>query len=162
MSEDGADGAGNRAAPLQFWEGAILPSCGIACRIATGGWAMAEQKNVLGGDLMACCFAPLTGFYRDGACRTGPQDTGTHVVCVKVDAGFLAFSQARGNDLTTPVPEFAFPGLKPGDKWCLCALRWQEALEAGVAPQVLLQSTHARALDFIDLEDLKGHAHDLR
>jgi uncharacterized protein (DUF2237 family) len=81
---------------------------------------------------------------------------------VKVDAGFLAFSKSRGNDLSTPVPEFAFPGLKPGDKWCLCALRWQEALEAGVAPQVLLQSTHARALDFIDLEDLKGHAHDLR
>jgi uncharacterized protein len=123
---------------------------------------MAEQKNVLGGDLMACCFAPLTGFYRDGACRTGPQDVGTHVVCVKVDAEFLAFSKARGNDLSTPVPEYAFPGLKPGDKWCLCALRWREALEAGVAPAVLLQSTNVKALEFIALEDLKSRAHDLQ
>lgn len=122
---------------------------------------MAEQKNVLGGDLMACCFAPLTGFYRDGACRTGPQDTGTHVVCVRVDAGFLAFSKSRGNDLTTPVPAYGFPGLKPGDKWCLCALRWREAFLAGVAPPVLLESTNEKALEFITLEELKRHAHDL-
>jgi hypothetical protein len=118
-------------------------------------------RNVLGGPLAACCTAPMTGFYRDGSCHTGPQDIGTHVVCARVTREFLDFSVARGNDLVTPVPEFRFPGLKPGDKWCLCALRWKEALQAGVAPQVLLAATHEKALDFVTLEELKRHAADL-
>lgn len=123
---------------------------------------MAEQKNVLGGELMACCFAPLTGFFRDGSCRTGPKDVGTHVVCTKVSASFLAFSKARGNDLTTPMPEYRFAGLKPGDKWCLCVLRWREALQAGAAPPVLLSATHEKALEIVSLDDLKQHALDLQ
>jgi uncharacterized protein (DUF2237 family) len=159
--EDGPGGAGIRAFGLAQGSGNFTTLRPVPPQCAEEG-AMAEQKNVLGGDLMVCCFAPLTGFYRDGACRTGPKDVGSHVVCVKVDAGFLAFSKARGNDLGTPVPEYGFPGLKPGDKWCLCALRWREALEAGAAPPVLLQSTNARALEYIALEDLKRHAHDLQ
>ena len=99
-------------------------------------------RNVLGGPLATCCTAPLTGFYRDGSCHTGPQDIGTHVVCAQVTPEFLEFSVARGNDLVTPVPQFHFPGLNAGDKWCLCALRWKEAFEAGVAPPVVLQATH--------------------
>jgi uncharacterized protein (DUF2237 family) len=103
----------------------------------------------------------MTGFYRDGSCHTGPQDVGTHVVCARVTQAFLEFSVARGNDLVTPVPQFHFPGLNPGDKWCLCALRWKEALDAGVAPPVVLAATHEKALDFVALEDLKRHALDL-
>lgn len=122
---------------------------------------MTESTNVLGEPLQPCCDSPLTGFYRDGICRTGPEDRGAHVVCVQTTAQFLEFSLLRGNDLITPVPEFDFPGLKPGDRWCLCAMRWQEALEAGVAPPVYLLATHIRALDFIDLADLKIHALDL-
>jgi hypothetical protein len=118
-------------------------------------------RNVLGGPLAACCTAPMTGFYRDGSCHTGPQDLGTHVVCARVTREFLDFSVARGNDLVTPVPQFRFPGLKPGDKWCLCALRWKEALAAGVAPQVVLAATHEKALDVVTLEALKRHAVDL-
>lgn len=118
-------------------------------------------RNVLGGPLATCCTAPMTGFYRDGNCHTGPQDAGTHVVCARVTQAFLAFSVARGNDLVTPVPQFRFPGLKPGDKWCLCALRWKEAFAAGVAPPVVLAATHEKALDFVTLEDLKRHALDL-
>jgi hypothetical protein len=118
-------------------------------------------RNVLGGPLATCCTAPLTGFYRDGSCHTGPQDIGTHVVCAQVTPEFLEFSVARGNDLVTPVPQFHFPGLNPGDKWCLCALRWKEALDAGVAPPVVLAATHEKALEFVSLEDLKRHAVDL-
>jgi uncharacterized protein (DUF2237 family) len=118
-------------------------------------------RNVLGGPLATCCSAPLTGFYRDGSCHTGPQDLGTHVVCAQVSREFLEFSVARGNDLVTPVPQFHFPGLNPGDKWCLCALRWKEALDAGVAPPVVLAATHEKALEFVSLEALKRHAVDL-
>jgi uncharacterized protein (DUF2237 family) len=118
-------------------------------------------RNVLGGPLATCCTAPLTGFYRDGSCHTGPQDLGTHVVCAQVTSEFLEFSVARGNDLVTPVPQFHFPGLNPGDKWCLCALRWKEALDAGVAPPVVLAATHEKALEFVSLDDLKRHAVDL-
>jgi hypothetical protein len=118
-------------------------------------------RNVLGGPLATCCTAPMTGFYRDGNCHTGPQDAGTHVVCARVTQAFLEFSVARGNDLVTPVPQFRFPGLKPGDKWCLCAARWKEALDAGVAPPVVLAATHEKALEFVSLDDLKRHALDL-
>ncbi len=118
-------------------------------------------RNVLGGPLGECCTSPMTGFYRTGSCETGPQDLGTHVVCARMTQAFLEFSRSRGNDLTTPVPAFGFPGLKPGDKWCLCASRWQEAFEAGVAPPVILTATHENALHFATLEDLKRHALDL-
>ncbi|HBP22456.1 MAG TPA: DUF2237 domain-containing protein [Planctomycetes bacterium] len=99
----------------------------------------------------------MTGFYRDGTCRTGPGDHGLHCVCAEVSAEFLEFSRARGNDLSTPRPEFAFPGLKPGDRWCLCVLRWKEAFEAGVAPKVHLEATHISTLEFVDLADLEAH-----
>ena len=115
-------------------------------------------KNVLGGPLADCSRDPLTGFYRDGCCRTGSGDVGLHVVCARVTAEFLTFSAARGNDLMTPRPDFDFPGLKPGDSWCLCALRWKEALEAGCAPEVVLEATHVSALEYVDLEDLQQHA----
>ncbi|HLO47527.1 MAG TPA: DUF2237 domain-containing protein [Kamptonema sp.] len=119
---------------------------------------MTEAKNVLDSQLEICCTAPLTGFYRDGLCRTGGQDFGSHVVCAQLTAEFLEFTKLRGNDLTAPVPEFEFPGLKPGDRWCLCAARWREAMEAGVAPPVVLSATHARALESVSLKDLKKHA----
>jgi uncharacterized protein len=115
------------------------------------------RKNVLGTSLESCCTQPLTGFYRDGFCRTGPQDRGTHVVCAQVSTEFLAFTRSLGNDLSTPRPEYNFPGLKPGDRWCLCALRWQEALMAGIAPPVVLASTDAAALNVIALDDLERH-----
>lgn len=118
-------------------------------------------RNVLGGALESCCTSPITGFYRTGRCDTGPQDVGLHVVCARVTAEFLAFSQAKGNDLGTPVPEAGFPGLDPGDKWCLCAARWKEALRAGVAPPVVLAATHEKALEVVSLGDLKRHALDL-
>ncbi|MBW4427927.1 MAG: DUF2237 domain-containing protein [Nostoc desertorum CM1-VF14] len=118
---------------------------------------MTEAKNVIGGNLEACCTSPITGFYRDGFCRTGGQDFGSHVVCAEVTLEFLEFTKLRGNDLSTPVPDFNFPGLKPGDRWCLCASRWQEALEAGVAPPVILSATHSRALEMVSLDDLKKH-----
>ncbi len=114
--------------------------------------------NVLGGDLRACCHDPLTGFYRDGYCRTGPGDTGLHTVCAEMTDEFLNFSRAQGNDLLTPRPEYDFPGLKSGDKWCLCVTRWAEALEAGMAPRVDLAATHSSALEFVDLKDLQAHA----
>ena len=115
-------------------------------------------KNVLGGPLQPCCKFPMTGFYRDGFCNTGPEDLGRHVICIKVKLLFLAISKAAGNDLSTPVPEFDFSGLIGGDQWCLCALRWQEAFEAGAAPEVVLSATHESALQAIKLEDLKKHA----
>ncbi len=115
-------------------------------------------RNVLGGPLETCCTSPMTGFYRTGKCETGPDDIGTHVVCARMTAEFLAFTKSRGNDLSTPAPWFRFPGLKPGDQWCLCVSRWKEALEAGVAPPVILEATHEKALEFVSLEDLKRHA----
>lgn len=118
-------------------------------------------RNVLGGPLAACSIRPLTGFFRDGCCNTGPQDRGSHTVCAVMTAEFLAFSKSRGNDLSTPRPEFGFVGLKPGDRWCLCAPRWQEALEAGRAPKVMLAATHVGALAHCRLEDLKQFAADL-
>ena len=119
---------------------------------------MNKVKNVLGSELKECSHSPLTGFYRDGCCNTGGDDAGVHVVCAQMTAEFLSFSKARGNDLITPMPMFNFPGLKPGDQWCLCVLRWQEALEADVAPPVDLEATHISALEFVSLDDLKQHA----
>jgi uncharacterized protein (DUF2237 family) len=115
-------------------------------------------KNVLGQPLHACCSDPLTGFYRDGFCRTGADDVGQHTVCVVMTAEFLEFSRAHGNDLSTPMPQYGFPGLRPGDQWCVCAARWAEALEAGMACPVVLEATHVSALEFVDLDDLKAHA----
>ena len=112
--------------------------------------------NVLGGEIRCCCRNPLTGFYRDGYCRTGPGDVGLHTVCALMTAEFLEFSREQGNDLSTPHPEWDFPGLKPGDKWCLCVTRWQEALEAGKAPLVDLEATHSSAVEFVTLEDLQA------
>lgn len=117
-----------------------------------------EPKNVLGGILKTCSTEPLTGFFRDGCCKTGLQDVGTHTVCTRVSDEFLKFSYVMGNDLITPHPEFQFPGLKAGDQWCLCASRWREALEAGVAPPVDLEATHEKTLEFVSLEDLKKYA----
>ena len=118
---------------------------------------MAHAKNVLGKDLEPCCKFPMTGFYRDGVCNTGEEDFGRHVVCVRITDEFLKFSKEMGNDLTTEQPDSDFPGLIAGDQWCLCALRWQEAFEAGAAPDVLLHSTHISALEVLNLEDLKKH-----
>jgi uncharacterized protein (DUF2237 family) len=119
------------------------------------------QRNVLGEPLELCCTNPKTGFYRDGFCHTGPQDVGVHTVCAQVTEEFLAFSQRMGNDLSTPRPEFGFPGLNPGDGWCLCAGRWLEAFKAGCAPRVKLRSTHERTLEIVDLDLLKPYAIDL-
>ncbi len=116
------------------------------------------SHNVLGRTLEPCSAEPLTGFFRDGCCNTGPQDRSSHTVCAVVTTEFLRFSQEHGNDLSMPCPEYGFPGLKPGDRWCLCAPRWQEALDAGCAPQVTLEATHAGALEHCTLEDLKRHA----
>lgn len=115
-------------------------------------------RNVFGEPLVPCSFKPLTGFFRDGCCKTGDEDVGTHVVCVVMTAAFLIFSKRRGNDLGTARPELHFHGLKPGDQWCLCALRWQEAQEAGVAPPVVLESTNQAVLQIINLDDLCKHA----
>lgn len=115
-------------------------------------------KNVLGTELQTCGTDPMTGFFRDGCCNTGPMDHGVHTVCARVTADFLAFSKARGNDLSTPRPEFQFPGLQPGDKWCLCAARWAEAYEAGMAPKVVLEATHEATLGLVSLAALKAHA----
>ena len=113
--------------------------------------------NVLGTVLVPCSYDPLTGYFRDGCCKTDETDTGSHLICARVTSEFLAFSSERGNDLTTPRPEYRFAGLKPGDRWCLCATRWAEALAAGVAPPVMLESTHASALRFVTIEQLEKH-----
>lgn len=118
-------------------------------------------RNVLGEPLATCSTAPLTGFFRDGCCNTAPEDRGSHTVCVVLTEEFLAFSKARGNDLSTPMPAFGFPGLKAGDRWCLCAPRWQEAFAAGMAPRVVLNATHEGALVHCGLADLKARAVDL-
>jgi uncharacterized protein len=114
--------------------------------------------NVVGGELLACSNQPPTGFFRDGCCATGPEDVGSHTVCAVVTEEFLAFSRSVGNDLSTPRPEWGFEGLAPGDRWCVCASRWLEAYEAGVAPAVVLGATHARALDVVPIEALTAHA----
>ena len=119
------------------------------------------QLNVFGEPVRLCSNKPLTGFFRDGCCNTSEEDFGRHVVCVEVTAEFLAFSKSRGNDLSTPMPDMEFPGLKPGDRWCLCAARWQEAFEAGMAPRVVLAATHESVQEIVDLEDLKPFAIDL-
>ena len=118
----------------------------------------AEDKNVLGGQLATCSLSPRTGFYRDGCCNTGAEDLGLHVVCAQVTAEFLEFAKARGNDLITPMPAYGFPGLKPGDRWCVCAARWVEALRADAAPRVVLAATHVKTLEFVDLDTLMEYA----
>jgi uncharacterized protein (DUF2237 family) len=120
--------------------------------------AQPVARNVLGGPLQVCGTDPRTGFYRDGCCKTGPQDVGSHTVCAVVTEAFLSFTSRRGNDLSAPRPEFDFPGLKPGDRWCLCSSRWKEADQAGVAPPVDLEATHEKALDVISLERLQANA----
>jgi uncharacterized protein (DUF2237 family) len=117
-----------------------------------------QARNILGSALVPCSYDPLTGFYRDGCCKTDIHDVGSHVICAKVTQEFLDFSVTVGNDLGTPRPEYRFVGLRAGDRWCLCARRWQQAFEAGVAPPVVLESTHERALDFVTLAQLKAHA----
>ncbi|MGI9384979.1 MAG: DUF2237 family protein [Methyloligellaceae bacterium] len=120
-----------------------------------------EQKNVFGEPIESCSTRPMTGFYRNGCCETGPEDVGVHTVCVEVTEEFLLYSRSRGNDLSTPLPEFGFPGLEPGDRWCLCAARWQEAFEAGQAPRVILSATHEATLEIVAFDDLKRLALDL-
>ncbi len=120
-----------------------------------------EEKNIFGEELKECSTDPMTGFFRDGCCRAAVEDVGLHLVCAEMTEEFLEFSKSRGNDLITPRPEFGFEGLRPGDRWCLCALRWKEALDGGVAPPVFLQSTHESVLKIIDLSDLKKYAADI-
>ncbi|QKD81973.1 DUF2237 domain-containing protein [Thermoleptolyngbya sichuanensis A183] len=122
---------------------------------------MADARNVLGSKLEVCSISPMTGFYRDGCCSTGAGDFGAHVVCAEVTQEFLDYTKAQGNDLCTPMPAYGFPGLKPGDRWCLCASRWKEALDAGVAPPVVLAATHASALEYVSMAELEKHALDL-
>ena len=123
---------------------------------------LADRKNVMGGDIQPCSMSPKTGFFRNGCCDTGPDDRGSHTVCVHMTAEFLAFSKSRGNDLSTPHPQHGFAGLGPGDRWCLCAARWLEAYEAGVALHVSLASTHELALEIVPLEALMEHALDVQ
>ena len=125
------------------------------------GRRRAPSRNVLGEPLKECCAKPLTGFYRDGACNTGPEDVGVHTVCALMSADFLAFSKAAGNDLSTPVPQFGFEGLKPGDCWCLCAARWKEAFDADKAPRIRLAATHEATLEIVPLDTLKKYALDI-
>ncbi len=127
---------------------------------ASGG-GRKPSRNVLGEPLRDCSFDPITGFFRNGCCDTTAEDVGSHTVCIVATEEFLAFSKAAGNDLSTPYPEYGFPGVKPGDRWCLCAPRWREAFEAGKAPRVFLQATHEGALEHCALADLKRHAMDL-
>ena len=119
---------------------------------------MIPSKNVYGNPLIPCSTAPMTGFYRDGCCNTGADDRGIHTVCAVMTDEFLQYSKQMGNDLTTPLPHYNFPGLKPGDRWCLCVLRWKEALDADLAPPVVLEATHQTALQYVSLEDLEWHA----
>ena len=128
---------------------------------STSGEPGRAARNVLGEALEICSIKPMTGFYRDGCCNTGREDIGSHTVCVVMTSAFLEFSKSRGNDLSTPLPEFGFPGLKPGDRWCLCAARWQEALDANQAPRVVLRATDDGALVHCSLGDLKRFAVDL-
>jgi uncharacterized protein (DUF2237 family) len=118
------------------------------------------QRNVLGGDLQDCSRDPLTGYYRTGCCENRGDDPGMHTVCCRVTADFLEFSKSRGNDLRTPMPEYGFAGLQPGDQWCVCAARWKEAFDAGFACDVVLEATHLSTLEYVDLAELKAHAVD--
>lgn len=122
---------------------------------------MSQERNVLGGPLQICGTRPSTGFFRTGCCETGPDDHGSHTICAELTAEFLAFTKAQGNDLTTPIPAYGFPGLRPGNRWCLCALRWKEALDEGVAPPVILAATHESALEVVSLDDLRRHAQEV-
>ncbi|MEJ7624528.1 MAG: DUF2237 domain-containing protein [Pyrinomonadaceae bacterium] len=126
--------------------------------ITNGNGHYPKPKNVLGGELENCCTDPMTGFYRDGYCRTGADDSGRHTVCIEATTEFLEYSKSAGNDLSTPMPQYAFPGVKDGDKWCLCVTRWQQAFEDGMAPRVVLESTHESALQICRLEDLQANA----
>jgi len=117
-----------------------------------------ESKNVFGEKLEVCSTNPMTGFFRDGCCNTGLMDTGTHTVCAIMTEAFLTYTKSKGNDLSTPIPHYQFPGLKPGDRWCLCVNRWKEAFLDGVAPKVVLEATHEKALEFVRLDDLVSHA----
>jgi uncharacterized protein len=128
----------------------------VAARPLSAGSPAMHAINVLGTPLLPCSYDPLTGFFRDGCCHTDQHDIGTHVICAKLTAEFLQFSKQRGNDLSTPRPEYRFAGLKPGNRWCLCVLRWKEAYEAGVAPPVVLECTHVRALQHVSLEQLRA------
>ncbi len=119
---------------------------------------MSSGTNVIGTELKTCCTSPMTGFYRDGKCATGAEDYGAHIICAEMTEEFLEFSKSKGNDLSTPMPMYNFSGLKPGDRWCLCALRWKEALDAGVAPPVILEATHALAVEYVSLNELKKYA----
>lgn len=120
---------------------------------------MKEAKNIFGEPIIPCSTDPMTGFYRDGCCNTDESDHGTHTVCAVMTAAFLDYTKSRGNDLSTPLPHYQFPGLKPGDKWCLCVNRWKEALEAGVAPKVIPEATHEKSLAFVTMDDLVSHAY---
>jgi hypothetical protein len=122
------------------------------------GMSREPDTNVVGGELLSCSSDPLTGFYRDGCCATGPEDVGAHTVCAVMTAEFLQFSALAGNDLSTPRPDWGFPGLSPGDRWCVCASRWLEAYDAGCAPRVVLAATHARAIDVVPIDALIAHA----
>ena len=122
---------------------------------------MADDKNVLGETLQPCSVSPRTGFFRDGCCHTSADDVGMHVVCTQVTSAFLAFSRKQGNDLSTPAPEYGFPGLKPGDRWCICVARWREAFDAGVAPPVVMSATHEETLAVVPLDVLKRHGVDM-
>ena len=133
-------------------------SDGYASGALSNGIPNSVPRNVIGGKLKTCCKSPKTGFYRNGRCDTGPADVGVHTVCAQMTSEFLAFSKAAGNDLSTPRPQLRFPGLKPGDCWCLCADRWQEAFEAGKAPLVRLESTHELTLQYVELDDLMAYA----
>ena len=129
--------------------------------ISINSMAMAKEpkkQNIYGEELQPCCFEPLTGYFRDGFCRTVKEDVGTHVICAEVTEEFLNFTLTRGNNLISPAPQFSFPGLKPGDKWCLCALRWKEALQNNVAPPVYLDATDIKALDYVTLEQLESNS----
>jgi uncharacterized protein (DUF2237 family) len=158
---------GAQAASLHCWAAcpAAVVLIGDVALPEIGGlesaapWLLcAMPTNVLGTELRCCCRDPMTGFYRDGYCRTGPDDVGLHTVCVEVTEEFLDFSVLDGNDLVTPMPEWGFPGLKPGDRWCVCVTRWKAALEKGRAAPIDLEATHSSVLEFVDLEDLKAHA----
>jgi uncharacterized protein len=128
--------------------------------ITNGNGHYPKPRNVLGGEIKSYCTDPMTGFYRDGYCRTGADDLGRHTVCIVATDEFLTYSRSVGNDLSTPMPQYAFPGVKEGDKWCLCVTRWQQAFEDGMAPRVVLSATHESALQVVNLADLKAHAVD--
>lgn len=156
-ASSGANDAEGRSQRAQQFRGATM----LRDDRDDGGGRRRSPRNVLGEPLETCSIKPTTGFFRDGCCNTGREDIGSHTVCVVMTSVFLDFSKSRGNDLSTPMPELGFPGLKPGDRWCLCAPRWQEALDASQAPRVVLRATHEGALAHCSLADLKRHAMDL-